>query len=116
MIFGPKPPPMNGAITRTCDSGSPSIAASPLRIGSGACVVSQIVVHAGGAGVGRALEIAHRLERLDLDDHLLGRILGDVPARGDDGRYRLARAAYPVAGARRPCSRNLSEIRPRRRG
>ena len=26
MIFGPKPPPMNGAITRTCDSARPSIA------------------------------------------------------------------------------------------
>jgi hypothetical protein len=34
---------MNGAITRTCDWPSPSIAASPLRIGMGAWVVSQTV-------------------------------------------------------------------------
>ena len=39
MIFGPKPPPTNGATTRTCDSSSPSRAARPLRIGIGACVV-----------------------------------------------------------------------------
>ena len=44
MIFGPKPPPTNGAMTFTCDSSSPSIAASPFRIGMGACVVSQIVI------------------------------------------------------------------------
>ena len=40
MIFGPKPPPMNGATTRTCRSESPSIPASPLRIAIGAWVVS----------------------------------------------------------------------------
>jgi hypothetical protein len=43
MILGPKPPPMNGAMTRTCDSSRPSMAASPFRIGIGAWVVSQIV-------------------------------------------------------------------------
>ena len=43
MIFGPNPPPTNGATTRTCDSSRPSRAARPLRIGIGACVVSQIV-------------------------------------------------------------------------
>ena len=43
MILGPKPPPMNGAITRTCFSDRPSMAASPLRIGIGAWVVSQTV-------------------------------------------------------------------------
>ena len=43
MILGPNPPPMNGAMTRTCDSRSPSIAARPLRIGMGACVVSHTV-------------------------------------------------------------------------
>ena len=43
MILGPKPPPMNGAITRTWFSESPSMPARPLRIGIGAWVVSQIV-------------------------------------------------------------------------
>ena len=43
MILGPNPPPTNGATTRTCDSSSPSIRASPLRMGMGACVVSQMV-------------------------------------------------------------------------
>ena len=43
MILGPNPPPMNGAMTRTCDSRSPSIAARPFRIGIGAWVVSQTV-------------------------------------------------------------------------
>ena len=38
MILGPKPPPMKGAITRTCCSERPSIAASPLRMAIGACV------------------------------------------------------------------------------
>ena len=42
MIFGPNPPPRKGATTRTWLSESPSIAASPLRIGIGAWVVSQI--------------------------------------------------------------------------
>jgi hypothetical protein len=44
MIFGPKPPPMKGAITRTCFSERPSMAASPLRMKTGAWVVSQIVI------------------------------------------------------------------------
>ena len=44
MIFGPNPPPTNGATTRTCDSSRPSILARPFRIGIGACVVSQIVI------------------------------------------------------------------------
>ena len=43
MILGPNPPPMNGAITRTCDSSSPSMPAKPFRIGIGAWVVSQTV-------------------------------------------------------------------------
>ena len=43
MIFGPNPPPTNGATTRTCDSSRPRRAARPLRIGIGACVVSQMV-------------------------------------------------------------------------
>ena len=43
MILGPKPPPTNGAITRTWDSSRPSMAASPLRMGIGAWVVSQTV-------------------------------------------------------------------------
>ena len=43
MILGPKPPPMNGATTRTWFSDSPSIAASPLRMGIGAWVVSHTV-------------------------------------------------------------------------
>ena len=43
MILGPKPPPMNGATTRTCRGDRPSIAARPLRIGIGACVVSHTV-------------------------------------------------------------------------
>ena len=43
MIFGPKPPPMNGAITRTCRSHKPSIPASPLRRTTGAWVVSHTV-------------------------------------------------------------------------
>ena len=43
IILGPKPPPMKGAITRTWCSDNPSIAAMPLRIGMGACVVSQTV-------------------------------------------------------------------------
>ncbi len=43
MIFGPNPPPTNGATTRTCDSSRPSIFARPFLIGIGACVVSQIV-------------------------------------------------------------------------
>ena len=44
MTLGPNPPPMNGAITRTWFSESPSRLASPFRIGMGACVVSQIVM------------------------------------------------------------------------
>ena len=43
MIFGPKPPPTNGAITRTCRSLRPSMPASPLRKKTGAWVVSQTV-------------------------------------------------------------------------
>ena len=43
MIFGPKPPPTKGAITRTCRSPRPSMPARPLRTNTGACVVSQIV-------------------------------------------------------------------------
>ena len=43
MILGPNPPPINGAITRTWDSRSPSITARPFRIGIGAWVVSQMV-------------------------------------------------------------------------
>ena len=43
MIFGPKPPPTNGAITRTCRSLKPSMPASPLRRNTGAWVVSQTV-------------------------------------------------------------------------
>ena len=43
MIFGPKPPPTNGAITRTCRSLKPSMPASPLRKNTGAWVVSQMV-------------------------------------------------------------------------
>ena len=30
MIFGPNPPPTNGAMTRTCDSSKPSIAREPV--------------------------------------------------------------------------------------
>ena len=43
MIFGPKPPPTKGAMTLTCDWSRPSMLARPLRIGIGACVVSQTV-------------------------------------------------------------------------
>ena len=43
MIFGPKPPPTNGATTRTWCSERPSMLARPFRIGIGACVVSQMV-------------------------------------------------------------------------
>src|SRR6267154_2976553 len=44
MIFGPKPLPTKGAITRTCRSLRPSMPARPLRTNTGACVVSQIVI------------------------------------------------------------------------
>ena len=47
MIFGPKPPPMNGATSRTWCSERPSMAARPLRIGIGAWVVSQTVSRCG---------------------------------------------------------------------
>ena len=43
MIFGPNPPPTNGAITRTWRSLRPSMPARPLRRNTGAWVVSQIV-------------------------------------------------------------------------
>ena len=43
MILGPKPPPINGAITRTWRSLRPSIVAIPFRMTTGAWVVSQIV-------------------------------------------------------------------------
>ena len=43
MILGPKPPPTNGAITRTWRSLRPSMAARPLRRNTGAWVVSHTV-------------------------------------------------------------------------
>jgi len=43
MILGPKPPPMNGATTRTWRSESFSMAARPLRTTTGAWVVSHTV-------------------------------------------------------------------------
>jgi hypothetical protein len=43
MIFGPKPPPTKGAMTRTCRSLRPIMAARPLRTNTGAWVVSHTV-------------------------------------------------------------------------
>src|SRR6516162_1006328 len=43
MILGPKPPPMNGATTRTWRSDNSSMAARPLRTTTGAWVVSHTV-------------------------------------------------------------------------
>ena len=61
MIFGPKPPPTNGAITRTWRSLRPSMPASPLRRNTGACVVSQTV--SWSARASQLRDDAARLDR-----------------------------------------------------
>ena len=41
--FAPKPPPRSGTITRTSDSGIPSVCATPERAAYGTCVDDQTV-------------------------------------------------------------------------
>ena len=104
MIFGPKPPPMNGAITRTWRSPSPSMPASPLRTKTGACVVSQTVSWSGLASHLR--DHPARLHR-----HRRAAVIVKAAADHAIGARHAPRRSPPCAGApgRRRC-------RARRRG
>jgi len=66
-------------------------AAAPLR----GDVASGLGVHQGAPGQGIG-EGHHRFERIDLDHHLLGGILGERPTARDHQSDRLADIAHPV--------------------
>ncbi len=174
MILGPKPPPMNGATTRTCRGDRPSIEARPPRIGMGACVVShtvscsarashsrdhaavlhrrraaavvaeaardadggagarrrvvalaldrvsgqvrlEVIVHQRRAGLKRRFEVDHRVERVGVEHHVGGGVLGQVATVGHHHRDRLADVAHLAARERHLRARVKDDAFDRRR-
>ncbi|ODU67282.1 MAG: hypothetical protein ABT05_04015 [Lautropia sp. SCN 66-9] len=48
----------------------------------------------------RAMHVDHGIERFVVDEHLLGRVFGQVAAFGNDHRHRLADETHYAAGQR----------------